>query len=88
MAARVSLPARTFWAKRMFGVRVLGMNVIVVVMVTIMRLIMGMFVVVMITQMQSALARAPRCAKITGLYRCAWRGRTLPLDMVVVAFLN
>ena len=88
MAARVSLTARTFWAKRMFGVRILGMNVIVVVMVTIMRLIMGMFVVVMITQMQSALACAPRCAKITSLYRCAWRGRTLPLDMVVVAFLN
>jgi hypothetical protein len=87
MAARVSLTARTFWAKRMFGVRILGMHVIVVV-VTIMRVIMRMFVVVMITQMQSALACAPRCAKITSLYRCAWRGRTLPLDMVVVAFLN
>jgi hypothetical protein len=87
MAARVSLAARTFWAKRMFGVRILGMHVIVVVG-TIMRVIMRMFVVVMITQMQSALACAPRCAKITSLYRCAWRGRTLPLDMVVVAFLN
>ena len=87
MAARVSLTARTFWAKRMFGVRILGMHVIVVVG-TIRRVIMRMFVVVMITQMQSALACAPRCAKITSLYRCAWRGRTLPLDMVVVAFLN
>jgi hypothetical protein len=87
MAARVSLTARTFWAKRMFGVRILGMHVIVVVG-TIMRVIMRMFVVVMITQMQSALACAPRCTKITSLYRCAWRGRTLPLDMVVVAFLN